>query len=118
MQKVEFWHNPRCSKSRQALQLLRERGIEPKIVLYLEDPPSERKLRQTLKKLGCGPDGLLRRKEKVFRELGLGKEGVSDSEKIRAMVEHPILIERPVVIAGDRAVVARPPEKALEVVGG
>lgn len=111
---VEIWHNPRCSKSRQALALLEERGIEPRVVLYLEDPPTKARLEEVLGLLGLEPSDLVRRGEAVFGELGLAeraREGLID-----AMIEHPILIERPVVIAGGRAVVGRPPERVLELV--
>jgi arsenate reductase (glutaredoxin) len=118
MKNVEIWHNPRCSKSRQALELLKKKGIEPKIVLYLETPPTAARLAQVLELLGMAPRELMRKAEPPYRELDLGNPDRSSRELVSAMTEHPILIERPVVIAGDRAVVARPPERALELVGG
>ena len=117
---VTIYHNPRCSKSRQTLQLLQERGIEPRIVKYLETPPSVDELREILKLLGfSSPRELMRRKEKEYKELGLDDESKSDEELLKAMVEHPRLIERPVVIVedekGKRAALGRPPENVLEI---
>lgn len=109
-----IWHNPRCSKSRKALELLRENGVEPEIRLYLKDPPSEDDLRTVLGYLAEPAQGLVRKGEARFRELGLSAD--SDEETLlRAMAENPILIERPVVICGTRAVIARPPERVLEL---
>mgnify|MGYP001159276962 CR=1 FL=1 len=110
---IAIYHNPRCSKSRAALKLLEESGAAVKVVLYLETPPSEQELRALLKKLGVAPRALMRTKEARFRELGLDAPGVSDDNLIRAMVENPILIERPIAIAGRRAVIGRPPETVL-----
>ena len=114
---VIIWHNPRCSKSRQALALLRDKGIEPEIVEYLKTPPDEATLRATLGKLGVAPRDLLRKGEAAYKTLGLGEASLSDDALIAAMVEEPILIERPVVIAGDDAVVGRPPEAVLRLIG-
>jgi arsenate reductase (glutaredoxin) len=112
---VEIWHNPGCSKSRQALALLQERGVEPRVVKYLEEPPTRERLVEVLALLGLEPSELVRKQEKAFAELGLGS--VTDRDRfIAAMVDHPILIERPVVIASNRAVVGRPPERVLELV--
>ncbi len=108
---VTIYHNPRCSKSRRALELLRERGIEPEVVAYLETPPDEAELRRILALLGVGPRALLRRVE--AKEAGLGD--LDDDALIRAMVAHPAVIERPVVVSGGKAVVGRPPEKVLEI---
>ena len=115
---VVMWHNPRCSKSRQTLQLLQERGIEPEIVKYLETPPSEEDIREVLQLLGfSSARQLMRRKEKEYKELGLADESKSEDALIRAMIEHPRLIERPVVIVedekGKRAALGRPPENVL-----
>ncbi len=115
--KVTMWHNPRCSKSRQTLQLLQERGIEPEIVKYLETPPSADEIREVLRLLGfSSARQLMRTKEKEYKELGL--KDVDDEDRlIAAMVEHPRLIERPVVIVedekGKRAALGRPPENVL-----
>ena len=110
-----LYHNPRCSKSRAALKLLEEQGAEFEVVRYLESPPDENGLRDLLSKLEMNPLELMRRSEAVFRELGLGNAQVSDDERILAMVANPILIERPILISGDRACVGRPPERVLEL---
>lgn len=115
MSEVVIYHNPRCSKSRQTLNLLKDRGIAPRIVEYLKTPPDEQTLSAILQKLGIQPADLIRTKEDEFRELGL-KEKLNDpTALIRAMTEHPILIERPIVINGDRARLGRPPEGVLEI---
>ncbi len=115
MSTVTIWHNPRCGKSREGLALLEEHGIEADVVKYLDTTPSADEIRAVLKKLGVSARELMRTKEAVYKELGL-KE-VNDEEKlIEAMAEHPKLIERPVVIMGDKAVIGRPPEKIVELV--
>jgi arsenate reductase len=113
--KVTIWHNPRCSKSRAALQLLRDNGVEPEIVEYLRTPPDSATIAKTLRLLGMAPRELMRRSEPVYRELELNDETLSDADLIDAMAEHPILIERPVVLAGRKAMVGRPPESVLDV---
>ncbi len=116
--KVIMWHNPRCSKSRQTLQLLQDKGIEPEIVKYLETPPSVEELREVIGLLGfSSARELMRRKEKEYKELGLDDPSKTEDELIAAMVAHPRLIERPVVIVenggGKRAALGRPPENVL-----
>lgn len=113
MSDVIIWHNPRCSKSRATLALLEERGIEPKVVLYLETPPKAAEIKRVLGLLGKGPQDLIRRGESAFKELGLA--AAPDAAVIEAMAKQPILIERPVVIHGDRAALGRPPEQVLEI---
>ncbi|MDX9875072.1 MAG: arsenate reductase (glutaredoxin) [Spongiibacteraceae bacterium] len=115
MSDIVFYHNPRCSKSRQALQLLQERGIEPRIVPYLEQPPSAEELRDLLAALGMAPRQLLRTGEEAYREQGLADTSLDDAALIEAMVQTPRLIERPIVRRGERAVVGRPPERVLEL---
>ncbi len=113
---VIIYHNPRCSKSRATLALLRERGVEPKIIEYLKTPPTKEELEEILAKLGMTePRQLMRTKEKIYKELGLDDPELGREQLIQAMVEHPILIERPIVIAGDKAAIGRPPEKVLEI---
>lgn len=112
---VTIYHNPRCSKSRETLALLQDRGIEPKVVEYLSDTPDAATLDGLLKKLELEPRDLMRRKEAPYRELGLDDPGLSREALIAAMVEHPILIERPIVVKGARAALGRPPEKVLEI---
>lgn len=106
-----IWHNPRCSKSRQTVALVEEAGISAKLRMYLKDTPSEADLRYVLSKLGIPASHLVRTGETVFKELGL-KEA-SEDQLVAAMVSHPILVERPIVIHGDRAAIGRPPEAVL-----
>ena len=114
MAAVTIYHNPDCSKSRQTLQLLRERGIEPEVVEYLQAPPDEVTLERLLDMLGLEPRELMREKEDEYEQLGLAEK--SDRKAlIRAMVEHPILIERPIVVRGEQARLGRPPERVLEL---
>lgn len=112
---VTILHNPRCSKSRQALALLNDKGVEPKIVEYLESPPSAEELKAILEKLGLGPRDIIRKGEKIFKQLELGDASLSDTALITAMVEHPILIERPIVVNGEKAALGRPPENVLNI---
>ena len=112
---VQILHNPRCSKSRATLALLEERGIEPNIRLYLEHPPSEDQLKHILRLLGRAPRELMRTGEAEYKALGLDDPALSDDELVAAMVAHPKLIERPVVIANGKAAVGRPPEAVLEI---
>ena len=112
---VTIYHNPRCSKSRQTLALLQERGVTPTVVEYLKTPPDAATLGDILAKLGCPPRQLMRVKEAVYRERGLDDENLSDADLIQAMVDNPILIERPIVLAGDRAALGRPPEAVLAI---
>lgn len=115
MTELTLYHNPRCSKSRSALELLERRGLAPTIVRYLDTPPSAAELESLLGKLAIAPRQLLRSGEDEYRELGLADESLSDRQLIEAMASHPRLIERPILVAGDRAVVGRPPEKILEI---
>jgi len=112
---VVIYHNPRCSKSRAALKLLQEHGIKPRIVEYLKTPPSREALEAILAKLGLEPRQLMRTKEKIYKELKLDDPTLGRDRLLEAMHEHPVLIERPIVIAGERAVIGRPPEKVLEL---
>ena len=112
MTTITIWHNPRCSKSRTALALLEERGVEPTQVKYLETPPSEGEIKHTLGLLGVSAIDLMRRGEAMFKELNLSSDTPED-ELISAMASNPILIERPVIISATEAVIGRPPENAL-----
>jgi len=112
---VTIYHNPRCTKSRQALELLRRHGTEPTIVEYLKHPPNRKELREILDRLGLEPRDLMRKTEEAYRENRLDDPGLSREQLIAALAEHPVLIERPIVVAGDRAVVGRPPEKILDI---
>jgi arsenate reductase len=113
-EKVIVWHNPRCSKSRNGIKYLDEKGIDYEVRRYLDEPPTVGEIKEVLRKLGMEPRELMRTKEKIYRELGLRE--VEDEEKlIEAMAEHPKLIERPIVIRGDKAVVARPESRIDEL---
>ena len=113
---VTIYHNPRCSKSRQTLALLREKGIEPAIVEYLKTPPDAAALKQILGLLAMAPRDLMRKGEAAYKEGGLGDASKSDEALIEAMVASPILIERPIVLANGKARLGRPPEQVLEIV--
>jgi arsenate reductase len=112
---LTIYHNPRCSKSRETLQLLTDRGQTPTVVLYLETPPTRAELTALLKQLGLRPQELLRKQEAEYKELGLEQPGSSDRQALDAMLSHPRLMERPIVSDGQRAVIGRPPESVLEL---
>ena len=118
MSQFTLFHNPRCSKSRAVLALLGEHDIEPAIRRYLEDPPTIEELRALLKKLGISASELLRKGEDVARELGLADSSVDEERLLEAMAEHPILIERPILVNDGRAVIGRPPEQVLCLLEG
>jgi arsenate reductase len=113
MAEVTIYHNPRCSKSRQTLALLEEHGVKPRIVLYLESPPSEVALAGLLGKLGMTARAVMRKGEAVYSEKALANEALTEGQLIAAMVADPILIERPIVELGKRAAIGRPPENVL-----
>jgi arsenate reductase len=112
---IRIFHNPRCSKSRATLAALQERGIEPEITLYLENPPDASELRSILKKLGLTARELMRKGEAEYREQGLADESLTEAELIAAMVASPRLIERPIVLAKGRAAIGRPLEAIIEI---
>ena len=109
---ITLYHNPRCSKSRAALTLLQEKGIEPEVVLYLETPPSREALATLVGKLGIAPHDLIRTGEEIYKAEYKGTS-LDDAGWLDAMVQHPKLIERPIAVRGQRAVIGRPPEKVL-----
>ncbi len=113
---VSIYHNPRCSKSRQALKLLEEKGVQPEIVKYLDTPPDRATLARILEMLGLEPRELMRKKEKEYKELGLNDPQLSREQLIDAMVAHPRLIERPIVVKDGKAILGRPPESVLEII--
>ena len=113
--KVQILHNPRCSKSRTTLQLLQENGVEPEIILYLDTPPDADQLVSILRKLDMSPRELIRKGQSEDKDLGLDNTQLSDEQLIAAMLEAPILIERPIVLANDRAAIGRPPESVLGI---
>jgi arsenate reductase len=112
---VTIYHNPRCSKSRQTLALIEDQGIAPKVVDYLKAPPTVAELKNVLKKLGLRARDIVRKSEARYAELGLKERDVGDDELLALMVENPILIERPIVVSGDKAAIGRPPEAVLKI---
>lgn len=113
--KTVIYHNPRCSKSRQTLELLENRGIEPEIVKYLETPPSKEELTEVLNLLGLEPRDLMRKKEAEYKANNLDDPALDRDALIEAMVAHPKLIERPIVIRDGKAALGRPPEQVLDI---
>lgn len=112
---ITIYHNPKCSKSRQTLELLKQNGITPTIIEYLKTPPTAETLKAILRQLGMTPRDLMRKKEAVYAELGLDNPSLTDNDLIDFMVLHPILIERPIVLANDKAALGRPPEQVLSI---
>jgi arsenate reductase (glutaredoxin) len=112
---VTVYHNPRCSKSRQTLVLLEESGAKPDVIEYLKTPPSAKELNAILTKLGKEPRDLMRKKEPPYAALGLADTNISRAALIKAMVENPVLIERPIVLANGKAAIGRPPEDVLDI---
>lgn len=110
---ITIWHNNRCGKSRGALEILREKGIEPRVRYYLETPPTAQEIKEVLKKAGIKAHDLIRTGEEAYKPYK--GQTLTEAQWIQVMIENPILIERPVVINGDKAVIARPPEKVLEI---
>lgn len=113
---IEIWHNPRCSKSRETLALLEQNNISPSIYLYLEERPNAQAIKAVLKKLDITPRQLLRNSEEAYKTQNLKDKTLSDDVLIKAMVDEPKLIQRPIVINGDQARLGRPPEDVLEIV--
>jgi len=113
---VTIYHNPRCSKSRKTLELLRSRGIKPVIIEYLKVPPTRKKLKEILTMLKLEPRELMRINESIYKEKGLADPSLSRDQLVSAMVENPVLIERPIVITGGKAVIGRPPENVLKII--
>ena len=111
---VTIYHNPRCSKSRQTLALIEEKGLSPDIVLYLNTPPSKETLRDILKQLGKSPEELMRKGEQEYKDHIKGQE-LSEQQQIETMVAYPKMIERPIVVCNGQARVGRPPESVLEI---
>jgi arsenate reductase len=111
---ITIWHNNRCGKSRSVLQILEEKGLHFEVKKYIENPPSEKEIKEVLEKTGLKAHEIIRTGEAEFKENFKGKN-LEEAEWIKAMIEFPILIERPIVINGNKAVVARPPEKVLEI---
>ena len=113
--KVQILHNPRCSKSRATLQLLQDNGIDPEVIHYLETPPGADQLSSILGKLNLRPRDLMRKGQAEYKDMNLDDEQLSDEQLIAAMLSAPILIERPIVLANDKAAIGRPPESVLKI---
>ena len=111
---VTIYHNPRCSKSRKTLELLRENGIEPNVVEYLKTPPDKAALRKITRMLGLTAEQIVRKGEDTFKQNLAGKS-LNEDQWLEALAEHPILIERPIVVKGAQAILGRPPENVLEL---
>jgi len=110
-----IYHNPKCSKSRQTMELLKENGVTPTIIEYLKTPPTAEALKAILAQLGMAPRDLMRKKEDIYTELNLDDPSLSDDDLIGFMIAHPILIERPIVLTNGKAALGRPPEQALDI---
>jgi arsenate reductase len=113
MAEVTLYHNPRCSKSRAVLALLEENDIAPEIVYYMDNPPDARQLTSLLKKLGMGVRDVLRRSEPEYEELGLDDEELAEEIVLDILTKHPRLLQRPIIVSGNRAIIGRPPEAVL-----
>lgn len=113
---IQIWHNPRCSKSRETLALLEDKGISPEVFLYLNEAPDAATIQSVLTKLDISPRALLRTSEAAYKDQNLKEKTLSDDALIQAMVDEPKLIQRPIVINGDKAKLGRPPEQVLEIV--
>ena len=111
-----IYHNPRCSKSRQTLEILNQQDVSTEVVLYLENPPSTEEIASILQKLGLDPRDVIRKGEEEYKLLNLKDQSLTKNELITFMSENPKLIERPIVIKGDKAVIGRPPENVLSII--
>jgi arsenate reductase len=114
--RLVMYHNPNCSKSRETLQILEDNQMSPDIIEYLEQPPTAQELKDVIKLLGVSVRDLLRTTEPVYREAGLDDDTLTDDEIIAAICEFPVLLQRPIVISGDTAVIGRPPTRVLEII--
>ena len=112
---VTIYHNPKCSKSRQTLELLRSKGIQPVIIEYLQEPPDQDTLKKILRLLKLKPRDLMRKKENIYKKARLDREDLDNDALIAAMIKHPVLIERPIVLANGKAALGRPPENVLGI---
>lgn len=113
---LSIYHNPRCSKSRQTLQIIEDKGLDVKIIEYLKTPPTKKELAEVIEKLGISPRELLRKGEDAYKAHGLNDPKLSDSKIINFMISEPKLIERPIVINGAKAILGRPPENVLDII--
>ena len=114
--KVEIYFNPKCRKSRETLQIIREKDIEPEIHYYMENPPSKEELSGILRKMGKRPREIFRKSEPLYKNLGLKNKDLDDGELLEYLLKYPLLIERPIVVRGQRAVLGRPPEDVKKII--
>ena len=112
---ITIYHNPRCSKSRKAMDILKSRGIEPEIVDYTKQPPNEETLRQLLRALGLEAEQLVRKNDQSFKDMQLGDKKLSSEEWLNILLENPSLLQRPIIMVGEKAIIGRPPEQVLEL---
>ena len=115
-EKLVIYHNPRCSKSRETLQILEDNNVSTEIVEYLEQPPTAAELTSIIGKLGVSARDLLRTTEPVYRDAELDDDSLTEDEIIEAICEYPALLQRPIVVAGDKAIIGRPPVKVLDII--
>ena len=115
-EKLVIYHNPRCSKSRETLQILRDNNVTPEIIEYLEEPPTTAELAAIIARLGVSARDLIRTTEAAYKEAGLDNENLTEDEIIEAIRQYPALLQRPIVVAGDRAVIGRPPARVLDII--
>jgi arsenate reductase len=113
---ITIYHNPRCTKSRQTLQLLKDKGVEPDVVEYLKETPSKDELKKIINSLGISARDVLRKKEAVYKEAGFDNDNLSEDEIISLMEKNPKVIERPIVVNGSKAAIGRPPENVLDII--
>ena len=114
--KLVIYHNPNCSKSRETLQILEDNNLKPVVIEYLGEPPSQQELKIIIEKLGVSARDLLRTTEQVYQDAGLDNDALSEDEIISAICAHPVLLQRPIVVSGERAVICRPPAKVLNII--
>lgn len=112
---LKIYHNPRCTKSRQTLELLKSKALKPEVIEYLKNPPSAKELDQILIALNLEPEAIIRKSEELYQQLELSQKKLNRQEWIEVLVKNPILIERPIVMNGKKAAVGRPPENVLEI---
>lgn len=113
--KILIYYNPKCRKSREALQIIRETGVEPEVLNYLEEPPTEQELSEVLRKMGKRPRDIFRKSEPLYKNLGLKNKDLTDDALLEYLHKYPILIERPIVVKGQRAALGRPPEDIKKI---
>jgi arsenate reductase len=114
--RLVIYHNPSCSKSRETLQILEHNNLTPRVIEYLDEPPTRQELKKIMQMLGISARDLLRTGEQIYQDAKLDNEALSEDEIISAICTHPILLQRPIVVSGERAIIGRPPAKVLEII--